>query len=121
MVNEEVVSSNQVALETDPAAAVHVPVLLHETMMWLNIGEGSVVIDGTVGGGGHTGAILAASAPNGRVLGLDADPEAIDRVSLRFRDEIADKRLTLMLANFSNIKESPRRSVLQRQTLSCWI
>lgn len=44
--------------------AVHVPVLLHEVVSGLNIQPGAQIIDGTVGGGGHTAALLEQSAPD---------------------------------------------------------
>jgi 16S rRNA (cytosine1402-N4)-methyltransferase len=62
---------------------------------------GSLHVDCTVGGGGHTERILEAVSPDGRVLGLDADPAAIARVGerlARFRD-----RLVLRQANFREL------------------
>jgi len=55
----------------------HVPVLLEEAMHWLNPVPGGRYIDATLGLGGHAAAILERSAPDGRLLGLDADPQAI--------------------------------------------
>jgi len=52
----------------------HTPVLLKETINFLNIKPGEVYIDATVGGGGHTLAVLKKG---GRVFGLDRDPEAV--------------------------------------------
>lgn len=59
------------------AIAEHVPVLYKEVLAWLQPRPDGRYIDATLGGGGHARGILAASAPNGRLLGLDADPEAI--------------------------------------------
>ncbi len=68
---------------------------------------GSLQIDATVGGGGHTERILEASSPDGRLLGLDADGAAIARVRerlARFGD-----RLVLRQANFRELGEvAPR-------------
>lgn len=55
----------------------HLPVLLTEATGGLAIRQGARAIDGTFGGGGHTEAILRASAPDGRVLSIDRDDTAI--------------------------------------------
>lgn len=81
----------------------HLPVLVDEVMESLAPVPGSLQIDATVGGGGHTERILEATSPGGRVLGLDADAAAIERVRerlVRFGD-----RLVLRRANFRNLGE----------------
>ena len=59
----------------------HLPVMPDEVLGTLAPAPGSLQIDATVGGGGHTERILEAANPDGRVLGLDADQAAIDRVA----------------------------------------
>jgi 16S rRNA (cytosine1402-N4)-methyltransferase len=59
------------------AIAEHAPVLYEEVLAWLQPRPDGHYIDATLGGGGHASGILAGSAPNGRLLGLDADPDAI--------------------------------------------
>jgi 16S rRNA (cytosine1402-N4)-methyltransferase len=59
---------------TSPAeAAVHRPVLLDEVLAWLAPREGSVLVDGTAGAGGHTRALAGRVGATGRVIGLDRD------------------------------------------------
>ncbi len=58
--------------------AVHRPVLLDAVLEWLAPGPGSVVVDGTVGAGGHATEIARRVGPGGRVIGLDRDPSMLD-------------------------------------------
>lgn len=58
-------------------SSIHRPVLLDEVLHWLAPGPGSVVVDGTVGAGGHAAAIAQRVGANGRVIGLDRDPEML--------------------------------------------
>ena len=81
----------------------HLPVLVEEIMSMLAPAPGSLQIDATVGGGGHTGRILEATDPDGRLLGLDADGAAIARVDGRLRPRFGD-RLVLRRANFRELR-----------------
>jgi 16S rRNA (cytosine1402-N4)-methyltransferase len=56
---------------------VHRPVLLREVVAWLSPREGAVLVDGTVGAGGHASALAAGLGPGGRLIGLDRDPEML--------------------------------------------
>jgi 16S rRNA (cytosine1402-N4)-methyltransferase len=80
----------------------HLPVLAEEVMSTLAPAPGSLQIDTTVGGGGHTERILGATDPDGRLLGLDADGAAIARVDARLRPRFGD-RLVLRRANFREL------------------
>ncbi|MGH7903504.1 MAG: 16S rRNA (cytosine(1402)-N(4))-methyltransferase RsmH [Candidatus Dormibacteraceae bacterium] len=61
----------------------HRPVLSQETIEFLQPRPGAVFIDCTLGGGGHARSLLERIRPGGRLLGLDRDPEALDRVRER--------------------------------------
>jgi len=62
-----------------PESTCHIPVMLNEAIEWLAPAPGKVLVDGTLGGGGHTAALAKLVEPGGRVLAIDLDPEAIDR------------------------------------------
>ena len=87
----------------DPPEATHIPVLLAEILEGLQIQADLRMIDCTIGGGGHTAVLLEKSRPDGKVLGLDADPAAIRRTSARFAEESTTGRLTLVQSNFGNL------------------
>lgn len=81
--------------------APHIPVLLKEVLTGLNPHPGQRFIDGTVGAGGHTQAILEASAPDGQILALDTDPAAL--VLAHQRVAAHGKRVHFVKANFSEM------------------
>jgi 16S rRNA (cytosine1402-N4)-methyltransferase len=80
----------------------HLPVLANEVIEMLAPAPGSLHIDATLGAGGHTERILEAASPEGRVLGVDADPAAIDRVEVRLRARFGE-RLVLRQGNFRDL------------------
>ncbi|MEO7019392.1 MAG: 16S rRNA (cytosine(1402)-N(4))-methyltransferase RsmH [Ktedonobacteraceae bacterium] len=83
----------------------HVPVMLAEVLKFLQPEPGGRYVDGTLGGGGHTAAILARSAPQGKVLGIDTDPLALARVGERLSDEVHEGRLLLVQGNYSELAQ----------------
>jgi 16S rRNA (cytosine1402-N4)-methyltransferase len=87
-------------------AREHTPVLADEALAGLCIRPGGQYIDATVGAGGHAAGILRASAPNGKLLGLDADPEAVGYA----RQVLAPfgERATLKTANFVRLGEEAK-------------
>jgi 16S rRNA (cytosine1402-N4)-methyltransferase len=89
--------------------AGHIPVLAEEIMSMLAPAPGSLQIDATLGGGGHTERILEATDPDGRLLGLDADGAAIARVDGRLRPRFGD-RLVLRQANFRDLAAVAREA-----------
>ena len=63
---------------------IHVAVMTREAIEVLRPKDGGRYLDGTLGGGAHTRALLQASAPTGRVLSLDVDGRALERAKTLF-------------------------------------
>jgi 16S rRNA (cytosine1402-N4)-methyltransferase len=83
-------------------SSAHVPVLLDPVIAGLNLREGGQYIDGTFGRGGHSLAILNQLGPNGRLLAIDRDPQAIATAADALK---SDPRFELIHSEFSELKE----------------
>lgn len=81
----------------------HTPVLETEVLAYLAPRPGGLYCDGTLGGGGHARRILEVSAPDGRLIGIDRDREALAAASARLA-ELGD-RATLLHGTFGHIDE----------------
>jgi len=77
--------------------------MLEEVLKYLQPRAGGQYVDGTIGGGGHTEAILEQSAPGGRVLGIDSDAQALAGVEKRLASAVRDERLVLVHENFAEL------------------
>jgi len=82
---------------------VHVPVLLSETMRWLDIREGGQYIDCTTGLGGHSSAIAERMGETGRLLCLDQDSEALEFARAKLAP--FGRRVRFVHANFREVAE----------------
>lgn len=71
-------------MNTETLKPPHIPVLLNETLACLDIQPDDIVMDGTIGFGGHSAEILTKLGPNGRLIGVDQDPSAIEYCQNRF-------------------------------------
>lgn len=78
----------------------HIPVLFNETVEALNVKPNGIYVDCTAGGGGHCAAV-AKKLTTGRIIAIDQDPEAIENLRLRFKD---NDRVTVIHDNFVNIE-----------------
>jgi 16S rRNA (cytosine1402-N4)-methyltransferase len=83
---------------------VHLPVLLDEVIHYLAPRDGGLYVDGNLGLGGHSGAILAASSPGGRVVGFDWDEDALAQARVNL--ERFAGRVEFVRRNFAEIKEA---------------
>lgn len=80
----------------------HLPVLLDEAMQALNIRPGGRYVDATYGRGGHARALLARLGPEGRLLALDRDPEAVRQA----RAQPPDARFAIEHRPFSELAQA---------------
>ena len=89
-------------MNESPRESQHIPVMLGPVIDLLGCKPGGAYVDGTIGAGGYARSLLDKSAPNGIVLGLDWDVEAIERV----REGLAghEGRLTLEKSDFADIR-----------------
>jgi 16S rRNA (cytosine1402-N4)-methyltransferase len=79
----------------------HLPVLLKESLSLLNIKAGGVYLDCTLGGGGHAEEILKGSSPDGRLVGIDRDPESVERVTKKLSP--FGSRVRIITGNFRDL------------------
>lgn len=80
--------------------AVHQPVLLQQSIQGLAILEDGIYVDGTLGRGGHSRAILEQLSASGRLVAIDKDREAIEAAERLFGE---DERVTLIHGSFSSL------------------
>ena len=81
---------------------LHTPVLLQETLEFLDLAPGKLFIDATCGFGGHTEGLLNKGS---KVLGVDRDPEAIEYIRKSLESRIKTQELVLVQGNFADIEQ----------------
>ncbi|MGE3176093.1 MAG: 16S rRNA (cytosine(1402)-N(4))-methyltransferase RsmH [Vicinamibacterales bacterium] len=85
---------------------MHIPIMVREVLQCLRPQPGALIVDCTLGGGGHAEAILPHLAPGGRLLGLDVDPLELPRTEARLRTAGFDgTQLLVRHANFAFLPE----------------
>lgn len=92
-------------------SAYHKTVLLNETIDLLNVRKDGLYIDATLGGGGHAVRIIESG---GKVLGIDADEEALDFVKENFKFKISNFKLKLARGNFGEIDKIAAESGFEK-------
>ena len=95
---------SQAASQNQPP---HQPVLYHEIIHALHPFSPGLYVDGTVGAGGHAWGILDICKPEGRLLGLDLDPQALKLANQRL--SVFNPRVTLVQASYTTLLEQMRR------------
>ncbi|OGN03437.1 MAG: 16S rRNA (cytosine(1402)-N(4))-methyltransferase [Candidatus Yanofskybacteria bacterium RIFCSPHIGHO2_01_FULL_42_12] len=86
---------------------VHNPVLLKEVIEYLDPKPGDNIIDATLDGGGHSAAILEKIEPNGKILGIEIDPELVSAAKLKIKNEKL-KNLIIVNDSYINIEKIVR-------------
>jgi 16S rRNA (cytosine1402-N4)-methyltransferase len=82
---------------------MHKTVLLRETVENLNLKPGMIVVDATLGAGGHSNLILEKIGEKGILIGLDLDQKAIDDFKKEIKDQKIKTKIFLFKENFINI------------------
>lgn len=85
------------------ATTYHAPVLAAETVVHLVTDPAGLYVDGTLGGGGHSAALLDALGPEALVVGIDQDPEAQVTARARLADAEAAGRFRALAGNFGDL------------------
>jgi 16S rRNA (cytosine1402-N4)-methyltransferase len=81
--------------------SLHIPVLATEVLDWLNPQPGQVWVDGTLGGGGHTRLLAERVGPEGTIVALDRDPDAVAAAET----ELRGLPIQLVQSNFCELPE----------------
>lgn len=81
----------------------HRPVMLEAVVASLGCRNGGIWVDGTLGGAGHAEAILESTAPDGRLIGIDADADALEAARRRL-DPFGERKI-LVRGNFADMEE----------------
>ncbi len=92
---------------------MHIPVMLNECLEALKIDPGGIYVDGTLGNGGHAGAILERLGEGGLLVGFDRDIDAIERVGETLKSG-AGKTVKLVHDNYAHMAEQLGRLGLDK-------
>lgn len=92
----------------DHLAYPHLPVLYQEILNALNLQSTGKYVDGTIGAGGHAWGILEKSAPGGRLLGMDVDPQALSITAERLKSY--QGRFTLVRASYITLLDEIKKA-----------
>ncbi|NCO23307.1 16S rRNA (cytosine(1402)-N(4))-methyltransferase RsmH [Candidatus Kuenenbacteria bacterium] len=79
----------------------HIPVLLNESIDFLELKRDGIYVDATLGGGGHAEKIASLIGKNGKVIGIDQDEEAIEKAKMRLAE--FEEKIEYVHDNFKNL------------------
>ena len=86
------------------ATGFHAPVLYKAVIEGIVTETGGVYVDATLGGGGHSAALLDVLSPRGRVIGIDQDVEALQAARSRLAADIERGRFIALQGNFEHLE-----------------
>ena len=89
---------------------MHIPVLLQETIKYLNVEKNKNYVDATSGSGGHSEEILKRNYPKGKVLMIDLDGYAIKILKEKFAKEVKDNRAIIKQGNYKDLLEIAKKT-----------
>lgn len=84
----------------------HKPIMLEECIEFLNIRQDGTYIDGTLGGAGHSSEILKRLGPQGLLIGIDQDRNAIEAANKKLLSIDTQGKFVIEYTNFENIREA---------------
>jgi 16S rRNA (cytosine1402-N4)-methyltransferase len=88
---------------TEAGARLHVPVMLKESLRLLDPQPGETIVDGTLGAGGHSRAILAALGAAGRLIGVDRDPQMAQIAREKLLGVSAGAKIVILTGHFGDL------------------
>jgi 16S rRNA (cytosine1402-N4)-methyltransferase len=92
----------------------HTPVACAEVVQWLVTDKNGLYVDCTLGGGGHSHAMLDFLNPGGQVIGVDQDPEALEFASSRLEEYVKSGQFVALNSNFSRCENAVLRCARSR-------
>ena len=92
----------------------HVSVLLKECIDWLVTDPDGIYVDCTLGGAGHSSAIVAHLSDQGRLIGIDQDDDALAAAKERLKN--AQCRVDIVRSNFKELKEVLHKLDIEKVT-----
>ncbi len=90
----------------------HLPVMVKEVLDWLNLKEGHLYVDCTLGGGGHSKAILEKTKGRVRILGIDRDEEALEIAKDQLK--VYKNQVIFVRDNFKNLSQILKHHRIER-------
>ncbi|MDD5634166.1 MAG: 16S rRNA (cytosine(1402)-N(4))-methyltransferase RsmH [Candidatus Omnitrophica bacterium] len=91
---------------------LHLPVLLDEVVEFLDPAAGDIILDATLGGGGHTKRIAEKISPGGKIIAIEKDPETFDKTKKELSD--LGNKIIFVNGDFRDIKEILRERGIEK-------